>query len=127
MLFGDYSKTILERINHNKCIIEKLYLIDEWKVSNDYTHGQSGGCLLNKAKLKVYREFKYNKKIEILEKSSLKAAKLIKNNSLNFVYIDANHEYNFVKKDLNIWWPKLKKHGILLVMIIFQNQKKSME
>ena len=40
VLFGDYSKTILERINHNKCIIEKLYLIDEWKVSNDYTHGE---------------------------------------------------------------------------------------
>jgi len=43
VLFGDYSKTILERINHNKCIIEKLYLIDEWKFSKDYTHGASGG------------------------------------------------------------------------------------
>ena len=40
VLFGEYSKTILERINHNNCKIEKLYLIDEWKVSNDYTHGE---------------------------------------------------------------------------------------
>jgi hypothetical protein len=56
---------------------------DKWYVRERDTrtrNGESGGGgLLNKAKLKVYSELKYNKKIEILEKSSLKAAKLIKN------------------------------------------------
>ena len=35
-----------------------------------------------------------------------------KDESLDFVFIDANHEYEEVKKDIELWYPKVKKGGI---------------
>jgi len=32
--------------------------------------------------------------------------------SLDFIYIDGNHAYEYVKRDIEIWWPKLKKGGL---------------
>lgn len=32
---------------------------------------------------------------------------------LDFVYIDANHEYISVKEDIELWYPLVKKGGIL--------------
>ena len=44
---------------------------------------------------------------------STEASKLYADNSLDFVFIDANHSYEFVKDDINAWYPKVKKGGIL--------------
>jgi predicted O-methyltransferase YrrM len=35
------------------------------------------------------------------------------NESLDFIFIDAAHDYESVKKDINAWFPKLKKEGII--------------
>ena len=36
-----------------------------------------------------------------------------KDESLDFVFIDASHDYDSVKKDIEMWYPKVKKGGIL--------------
>lgn len=51
VLYGDYSQTILDRIEHNNCKLSKLILVDKWK--NDETYIHSGPVdLLSKAKKK---------------------------------------------------------------------------
>jgi predicted O-methyltransferase YrrM len=44
---------------------------------------------------------------------SLNAVKQFENESLDFVFIDASHDYDSVLADLNAWYPKIKKRGIL--------------
>ena len=40
------------------------------------------------------------------------ASNIFPYNSLDFIYIDANHAYDFVVKDIELWFPKLKKGGV---------------
>lgn len=44
---------------------------------------------------------------------SHEVADLFADESLDYVYIDGNHAYDYVKLDLETWYPKLKKGGIL--------------
>jgi len=32
---------------------------------------------------------------------------------LDFVYIDGNHEYKYIKEDIELYWPKIKKGGVI--------------
>ena len=35
-------------------------------------------------------------------------------NHLDFVYIDANHAYEHVKRDIELWYPKVRRGGYLM-------------
>jgi len=35
------------------------------------------------------------------------------NESINFLFIDADHHYEVVKRDIELWYPKIKKGGII--------------
>ena len=48
-----------------------------------------------------------------LRMDSLEAVNTFEDESLDFVYIDASHDYESVKKDIENWYPKVKKGGIL--------------
>jgi len=52
-------------------------------------------------------------KIELIEKSSVEAAKQFEDNSLDIVFLDADHKYKSVKEDIEAWYPKVRKGGIL--------------
>lgn len=102
-------------VNSNKAI--KFFCVDTWKGSEEHQEGQVfadvdviGGSLLDR--------FLENTKpvenhIQIIRKESTVAANDFEDHSLAFVYIDASHDYESVKKDLNAWYPKVKKGGIL--------------
>jgi hypothetical protein len=48
-----------------------------------------------------------------LHLTSEQASRKFKTESLDFVFIDASHEYEDVIKDLLLWYPKIKKGGVL--------------
>ncbi|KKM96434.1 hypothetical protein LCGC14_1178130 [marine sediment metagenome] len=102
---GRNSKSILKELN-----IEKLYLIDPWinyeEIDNNWTN-------IDENYKYVLREFEKNKKVEIIKYYSDYAVNLFKMDSLDFVYIDANHSYEYVYQDISIWFPKVKKGGVI--------------
>lgn len=49
----------------------------------------------------------------ILKEFSMDALPRFKDGSLDFVYLDGNHEDPFVTQDIEGWYPKLRKGGIL--------------
>jgi hypothetical protein len=53
------------------------------------------------------------KSVEIMRMTSEDAAKIIPDNSLDFVYIDAMHDFESVVRDLSLWYPKVRKEGVV--------------
>jgi len=93
--------------------IKKLYLIDPWESYNEYNEKKNNDLILNAAYKKTMSRLKrYVKKIKVIRKYSSKAINDIPDN-LDYIYIDGNHDYEFVIKDMEFYYNKLKKGGIL--------------
>lgn len=108
---GDNAFFILTKLP-----IKKLFLIDpylEYQTYKDVGWTEIKQPDFNNyfalAKRKV-RKFE-DKTIFIKEKSSDAANQIP--NGLDFVYIDGNHKYEFVKHDIELYYPKLKRGGVI--------------
>jgi hypothetical protein len=108
---GEYSEIILK---YGK--LSTVYSVDPWKgfraeiyddVNNVPQEEQDRRYELTRRKLERYGE-----RSKILRMTSSDAAKLFNDRTFDLIYLDANHSYEEVKKDLEIWWPKLKKGGV---------------
>lgn len=51
--------------------------------------------------------------VELIINLSSEASKKFPDDYFDFIFIDASHDYESVKEDLNKWYPKLKKNGII--------------
>ena len=45
--------------------------------------------------------------------NSIEASSKYEDNFFDYIYIDAEHTFKAVTKDLEVWYPKLKKNGTL--------------
>jgi hypothetical protein len=103
---GANSKIMLKNLN-----IKKLYLVDPYRVYEGIDGVvQKGHKVAWEEAHKNLKRFK--DKIVWMRLLSEEAAKLLPD-GLDFVYIDGNHKYDFVKKDIEVYWNKLKKGGVL--------------
>jgi hypothetical protein len=107
---GYLSKSLLENWEG------KLYMVDVWRalsdeeyddISNHKNHQDAYSDTMNNISGFEDRAF-------MLRMKSIYASELFEDESLDFVYIDANHTYDGVKEDIRIWYPKVKKGGLLL-------------
>ena len=103
------SYMAVEILNSKKDI--KFDCVDTWEYWDDQgeTHLAFGN---------LYSHFLNNIKpvedvINPIKLLSVEAAELYENESLDFIFLDASHDYESVKEDLNVWYPKLKKTGII--------------
>ena len=101
--------------------IKKLYLIDPYSYYKGYEDEDAEGIhyidLEYEEWEKIFKSAKellseYKDKIVWIRKKASDAIKDIPND-LDFVYIDGNHNYEYVKQDIENYFPKLKKEGIL--------------
>lgn len=109
VLKGDYSKIILERWTKGT-----LYLVDAWRHLDSYDdmNGQDDkyhyDCLIETCKnIKPWQD-----RTHIIRMDSVKSADMFPDEYFDFIYIDADHSYEGVIRDLEAWWPKIKKGGL---------------
>jgi FkbM family methyltransferase len=109
VLRGDYSKIILERWHKGT-----LYLIDAWRHIDEYIdlNGRDDqyhyDCLIQTCKnIKPWQD-----RAHILRMDSSLSVNMFPDEYFDFIYIDADHSYEGVVKDLEAWWPKIKKGGL---------------
>lgn len=104
--YGVHSLTILRHLP-----VKTLYLIDPQKEYEGIDGGHKRGFKGIRKGLR--RNLKaYSDKLVFIEKFSEDAVCDIPDN-IDFIYIDGNHNYEYVKKDVDLYYPKLKKGGVL--------------
>jgi len=93
----------------------KLHLVDAWDNLVVYT----GGPVQDKYYCGIIRAIaninlaSYQDKISYTNKNSIDAVKDYPDEFFDYVYIDGDHEHESALKDMRLWFPKVKKGGIL--------------
>lgn len=113
---GNHAEYILKNkfFKNRNVKLRNLYLVDpfeEYIDSNKNTYMDKGQGDLYFENLK--EKFKKYKNVKIIRKKSVDASKDFKDESLDFIYIDGNHQYESFKDDLEYWYPKVKKFGVI--------------
>lgn len=100
-----------------------IYGIDPWENINT-----ANGQQMSNEQKKTYREIiksvrlnlenivkfeGYNKTVTLISDFSKNAVSQFKNGSIDVIFIDGDHSYKSVYEDLNIWFPKIKKDGVI--------------
>ena len=109
---GDHALSLLENLD-----IKKLYLVDPYVMYDDNLeateHYGKDLPTINDAKTVAYNKLKkYKDKIIWIEEFSDKATKSIPDN-LDFVYIDGNHQEEYVRLDIESYFDKIRKGGVV--------------
>lgn len=109
---GGYAAFMLRKTNP-----QKLYLIDCWKHQDPQVYDDPEANVSDDLQERLYQEtkqrFANDPRVVILRQYSKDAAAQFEDESLDWVYLDANHGYEAVKEDLALWWPKVRRGGIL--------------
>lgn|SRR3990167_5173464 len=87
-----------------------LYLIDPW---NNFLDIQSGEIIGEAQYQETIKKLEHYSNKEIIRDISENACKRFKDEELDFVYIDGDHCFDAVWGDINRWFLKIKKGGIL--------------
>lgn len=96
----------------NAISMKTLYLIDPYLEHSEQDRVRTT-LDMRKAKIAMKKNLKrYEDLIMNVYKTSEDAADDIPND-LDFIYIDGSHFYEDVKKDIEIYYPKVKKGGII--------------
>lgn len=95
----------------------KFYGIDNFKGEINATDQQKivadeGGLVYNKF-LRNMKDAGVIDYVTAINMDSVQAAALFDNQSFDFIFLDAEHLYDNVKRDLQAWYPKLKRTGIM--------------
>lgn len=117
------SPTICEvgvRFGENfKCMlvenVKEALAVDIWREIGE--RGQNDGNCTPEDLENQYETFKDRYKddsrVIIMREFSTISASKFKDNYFDIVYLDADHTYQSVKDDLEAWYPKIKKGGII--------------
>lgn len=97
---------ILKNLN-----VKKIYLIDPY-FYEEYDGGGIKNNYLPYSEKLARKKLKKYPQVEFIKKTSKKAINNIPNN-VDFIYIDGNPNYEFVKSDIEKYYKKLRKGGVL--------------
>jgi len=106
VLRGANAYSIMQHLD-----IKQLYLVDPYIIYDDGTNyypNRSKDLEIAKRTLKIFKN-----KIKFIFQLSEDAHKEFLPNTVDFVYIDGNHLYDWVKKDIEFYYPLVKKGGFI--------------
>lgn len=125
VLGGNHARGIVDT-----CMPSKMYMIDLWDGERiDYriigktipssvslagdVSGKTIGDMLYESVRSKFSEEVAAGSVEMIRGDSVSAARAIKPESLDWVYIDAAHDHDGVARDLEAYYPKVKRGGVI--------------
>jgi len=97
-----------------KMNIERLYAIDHYLPFTDYLGGFCPPNIQDEVYDIMFKNLSHHwDKIVLVTRTSVNASKLFSDEFFDFIYIDGNHNYDSVRQDIDVWFPKVKKGGLL--------------
>lgn len=112
--YGESSEVILTNFN-----VEKYIIVDPYQEYDEYKNDgfnnvvkNKGDIIFEKTKNKLK---KINENVDFFRTFSndVNTINKIQDNSIDFIFIDGNHTGKYVFQDLENYYPKMKKDGIL--------------
>lgn len=92
-----------------------VYMVDRWKETPRQSGDASMPQIWHDGNLQqaILRTEKFGDRAKILRGPSVEMADEVPDHSLAFVYIDGDHSYEGVLADINAWYPKVVKGGVM--------------
>jgi hypothetical protein len=98
-----------------------LYMVDPWAEVTSGSWSETDDALArftqdqhdNAMKQTIEAVERFKDRHEILRMTSLEAAGRFAAESVDWVFIDGDHSYQGCSADIDAWWPKIRKGGIL--------------
>ena len=124
VLYGDFSKLILDIIEPKNLILIDPYEISESKygdensLSTAYSTEDDYANLLERFKPEIY-----SGQVFVNRKYSYDAVDYCPDKFFDFIYHDGSHLYEHLKRDLVEWLPKVKEDGIICGHDYIENYK----
>jgi hypothetical protein len=111
---GGFSEQIFDVVQPSK-----LHLIDPWAFQPEFKERMFGGKVAKQQEdmdsiyEAVAHKFKDKNNVLLHRNFSDLAAEEFSDEYFDWIYIDGNHYYEFVLKDLELYYPKVKKGGFI--------------
>ena len=108
---GLHAESLLKHLD-----MERLYLVDPYECYDEYPEGDKswgeGLPSVEESAIEAIEKIGSHPNVKWLTIMSDEAVEFIPD-GLDFVYIDGNHSEEYVSKDIELYWPKLKKGGVI--------------
>ncbi len=93
---------------------DHFYCVDPYTQYPEFEDSLNDRAVLARARKAAHdRMTPFRDRVSFIADFSVNAAKQFTDNSLDFIYVDGNHAYKFVTQDLEAWYPKLRRGGIM--------------
>ncbi len=94
---------------------KKLHAVDPWLHQGVKMDISDESQEIHDENLRVTKETlsKFKGRFAIVRDFSISASNRFLDGSLDFVYLDARHDYRSIWSDLEVWYPKVRKGGII--------------
>lgn len=99
--------------------------IDPFKVYDEYKDDINATDIrIMRNKIKAERLFKQyaTQWSYLFENRSIDIPEMFDDESIDLVFVDGNHDYEYVKADLQIYWTKIRKGGVMIGHDYFLDQ-----
>lgn len=103
----------VELFNHGWTNV-KFDLIDHFEGSKEHkTNPKFNNLNLYDKAVKNLQPLNGKINYEIIKSNSKDASLKYEDESVDFIFIDAAHDYKSITEDINLWYPKIKKGGVI--------------